>query len=70
MRGSSFFEGVRQVDAEIAGQPAKLPAFYDAAAEISALFPARYGLRHFCPSCYSPMPSLRSSTMATRRQRL
>lgn len=50
MRGSPFFEGVRQVDAEIAGQPAKLPAFYYDAAEMMALFPARYGeLRRLLP---------------------
>jgi hypothetical protein len=50
MRGSSFFEGVRQVDAEIAGEPAKLPAFYFEAAEMMALFPARLGeLRRLLP---------------------
>ena len=45
MRGSSFFEGVRQVDAEIAGEPAKLPAFYYEADGITALFWARVGGR-------------------------
>lgn len=50
MRGSPFFEGVRQVDAEIAGQPAKLPVFYYDAAGIMALFPARYAeLRRLLP---------------------
>ncbi|HZO98440.1 MAG TPA: hypothetical protein VFB42_13850 [Gaiellaceae bacterium] len=36
MRGSSFFEGVRQVDAEIAGQPARLSAFHCDTAELTA----------------------------------
>ena len=50
MRGSPFFEGVRQVDAQIAGQPAKLPAFYYDGAEMTALFPARHGeLRRLLP---------------------
>lgn len=41
MRGSPFFDGIRQVDAEIAGRPAKVPTFYYEAAELTALFPAR-----------------------------
>jgi hypothetical protein len=41
MRDSPFFDGVRQIDAEIADQPVKLPAFYCDAAELTTLFPAR-----------------------------
>ncbi len=50
MRGSPFFEGVAQVDAEIAGQAAKVPVFYYDSGAMTALFPARYGeLRRLLP---------------------
>jgi Acetoacetate decarboxylase (ADC) len=50
MRGSPFFDGVTQVDAEIAGQAAKLPVFYHDASAMTALFPARYAeLRRLMP---------------------
>lgn len=45
------------MDAEIAGQSAKLPAFYYDAAEMTALFPARYGeLRGLLPGRWFPLP--------------
>ncbi len=50
MRGSPFFEGVAQVDAEIAGQSAKVPVFYYDSSAMTALFPARYReLRRLLP---------------------
>ena len=44
MRRSSFFEGVRQIDIEIGGQPGKTPTFYYDGRGMTALFAARYGL--------------------------
>lgn len=41
MRGSPFFDGVAQSDAEIAGQAVKLPVFYYDTSAMIALFPAR-----------------------------
>ncbi len=50
MRGSPFFDGVSQADAEIAGQAVKMPIFYYDGSAITALFPARYGeLRKLLP---------------------
>lgn len=50
MRGSPFFDGVTQVDAEIGGEAAKLPVFYHDASAMTALFPARFGeLRKLMP---------------------
>ena len=50
MRASSIFDGVRQIDVEIAGQPAKLPAFYRDAVEMTAIFPAHFrALRRLLP---------------------
>ncbi|MGZ4199387.1 MAG: acetoacetate decarboxylase family protein, partial [Thermoleophilia bacterium] len=43
MRGSSFFEGVRQIDMEMGGEPARLPIFYYDCSVMTAVFPARYG---------------------------
>ncbi len=42
MRGSAFFEQVRQIDIEIGGQPGKTPTFYYDGASMTAVFPARY----------------------------
>lgn len=42
MRGSGFFEGVRQIDIEIGGQSSKTPTFYYDGRGISAVLPARY----------------------------
>jgi hypothetical protein len=42
MRGSPFFEDVRQIDIMIGEQPTKTPTFYYDASSISAVFPARY----------------------------
>lgn len=50
MRGSPFFEGVRQVDVVVGGEPAKLPCFYYDAFSMTATFPARLGaLRALMP---------------------
>lgn len=50
MRGSAFFEGVRQIDIEIGGVPSKTPTFYYDGASMMALFPARYAaLRRLMP---------------------
>src|SRR5512135_996962 len=50
MRGSAFFEDVRQIDFMIGEQPAKTPTFYYDGSYISAAFPARYkGLRELMP---------------------
>jgi Acetoacetate decarboxylase (ADC) len=50
MRGSPFFDGVSQADADIAGQTVKMPIFYYEGGAIMALFPARYGeLRKLLP---------------------
>ena len=50
MRGSAFFEDVRQVDIMIGDRPIKSPTFYYDASYISAVFPARYrGLRELMP---------------------
>ena len=50
MRGSAFFEDVRQVEVMIGDQPIKSPTFYYDASYISAVFPARYRrLRELMP---------------------
>jgi len=50
MRGSAFFEDVRQIDVMIGEYPTKSPTFYYDASYISAAFPARYrGLRELMP---------------------
>lgn len=50
MRGSGFFEGVRQIDIEIGGQPGKTPTFYYDGGCMTAVFAARYGaLRDLMP---------------------
>src|SRR5512144_241286 len=56
MRGSPFFEGVRQVDVVVGGEPAKVPCFYYDAFSMTATFPARLGaLRALMPdSAYVP----------------
>lgn len=41
MRGSPFFEGVKQVDFSIGGEPGKSPCFYYDASSMTAMFPAR-----------------------------
>jgi hypothetical protein len=41
MRGSPFFDGVKQVDAAIGGEQGKLPCFYYDASSMTATFPAR-----------------------------
>jgi hypothetical protein len=49
-RQSGFFEGVPQVDATLAGEPAKLPIFYYDGTAQTAVFPARLGaLRRLLP---------------------
>jgi hypothetical protein len=49
-RQSAFFEGVPQVDATLAGEPAKLPIFYYDGTAQTAVFPARLGaLRRLLP---------------------
>lgn len=61
MRGSPFFDGVRQSEVTIAGQPAKVPIFYYDGTAMQAVFPARLGaLRRlmpdprFCPARLAP----------------
>ena len=56
MRGSAFFEGIRQIELEIGGHPGKLPVFYYDGRCMTALFAARYGaLRALLPgSRYVP----------------
>ncbi len=56
MRASPFFEGIEQLDFEVAGQAIKTPAFYYDAAAIEAIFPARLSeLRELMPdSRYVP----------------
>lgn len=50
MRGSGFFEGVRQIDIEIGGQPGKTPTFYYDGGSMTVVFPARYSrLRELMP---------------------
>ena len=50
MRGSAFFEEVRQIDVMIGEYPTKSPTFYYDGGYISAVFPARYsGLRELMP---------------------
>ena len=50
MRGSAFFEDVRQIDIMIGEQPSKSPTFFYDASCITAAFPARYrGLRELMP---------------------
>ena len=50
MRGSAFFEDVRQIDVMIGEQSAKSPTFYYDASSIAAAFPARYKrLRELMP---------------------
>lgn len=50
MRGSPFFDGVSQVDAEIAGEAARLPVFYYDTSAMTAVFPARLAeLRKLMP---------------------
>ncbi len=41
MRGSPFFDGVRQVELSLRGEQHKLPAFYYDSSSMMALFPAR-----------------------------
>lgn len=41
MRGSPFFESVRQIGIEIGGEPSKTPTFYYDGSYMQALFPAR-----------------------------
>lgn len=49
-RDSAFFDGVSQVDAVLAGEPAKLPIFYYEGTAQTAVFPARLsGLRALLP---------------------
>ncbi len=61
MRGSPFFDGVRQSEVTIAGQPAKVPIFYYDGTAMQAVFPARLrALRRlmpdprFCPARLAP----------------
>lgn len=50
MRGSPFFEQVRQIDVEIGGEPGKAPTFYYDGGSMTAVFPARYReLRELMP---------------------
>jgi hypothetical protein len=50
MRGSPFFDGVAQVELEIAGERALVPVFYYDTAAMTALFPARFReLRRLMP---------------------
>lgn len=50
MRGSAFFDGIRQIDMEIGGRPSRVPAFYYDATMMNAAFPARLaGLRDLLP---------------------
>lgn len=50
MRGSAFFEDVRQIDVMIGEQRTKSPTFRYDGSSISAAFPARYGrLRELMP---------------------
>lgn len=41
MRGSAFFDGIRQIDMEIGGRPSRIPVFYYDATMLTAAFPAR-----------------------------
>lgn len=41
MRGSPFFEGVRQVELDYAGESSRMPIFYYEGRSMTALFPAR-----------------------------
>jgi hypothetical protein len=61
MRGSPFFDGISQVELEIAGEQAKMPVFYYDTAAMTALFPARYRElrrlmpdRRFAPALLAP----------------
>lgn len=61
MRQSPFFDGVKQSDVMIAGQPAKVPIFYYDGTAISAVFAARLSAlrrlmpdRRFCPARLAP----------------
>ncbi|MQA76305.1 MAG: hypothetical protein GEU88_18585 [Solirubrobacterales bacterium] len=50
MRGSPFFEGVRQVELTYAGESTSMPIFYYEGSAITALFAARLGaLRRLLP---------------------
>src|SRR5512135_1860210 len=50
MRGSAFFEDIRQIDIMIGEQSAKSPTFYYDGSYIAAAFPARYRrLRELMP---------------------
>jgi hypothetical protein len=50
MRGSAFFEDVRQTDVMIGEQPSKSPTFFFDASSFSAVFPAGYrALRELMP---------------------
>lgn len=50
MRGSSFFDGIRQVESTVIGRPARAPAFYYDSSSMTALFPARFSaLRALMP---------------------
>lgn len=50
MRGSSFFEGIHQVDIDCRGEPGRTPTFYYDGASMVAVFPARYAaLRRLMP---------------------
>lgn len=42
MRGSPYFEGIRQIKIEMAGRPVRVPVFYYDGSSMTALFPARY----------------------------
>jgi Acetoacetate decarboxylase (ADC) len=42
MRGSPFFGGIRQIEIEFGGEPARMPVFYYDAGSMTAMFPARY----------------------------
>jgi hypothetical protein len=61
MRGSPFFDGIAQLDLEIAGRPARTPAFYYDMGIMTALFPARHRElrklmpdRRFVPALLAP----------------
>jgi Acetoacetate decarboxylase (ADC) len=43
VRGSSFFEDVRQIDIDMGGESGRLPIFYYDCAVMTAVFAARYG---------------------------
>lgn len=60
MRRSSFFDGVTQIEATLAGEAVRLPIFYYEGVAIGAVFPARLGsLRALMPD-----PRLRPARLA------